>query len=94
MQSPPTFISKRSESIIRASEIGQYVFCHRAWWLGTVKGYRPVNETVLHAGTQVHLQHGRAVATSQRWSQIGYSLLVVGGLLGAIALCGVLGGKL
>ena len=79
---------------IRASEIGQYVFCQRAWWLGTVQGYRPVNEAELSAGTQAHLQHGRSVAASQRWQWVGYALLVVGGLLFAVVLCGVLGAGL
>jgi hypothetical protein len=80
--------------IIRASEIGQYVFCQRAWWLGTVQGYRPVNEAELSAGTQAHLQHGRAVAASQHWRWVGLALLVLGGLLFAVLLCGVLGGGL
>lgn len=80
--------------IVRASEIGRYVFCQRAWWLGTVQGYRPLNEAALSAGTQAHLQHGRAVAASQRWRRVGYILLAIGGLLGAFVICGVLGGSL
>ena len=79
---------------IRASEIGQYVFCPRAWWLGNVKGYRPVNEADLSAGTQAHVRHGRGVAALQRWQWVGYILLVVGGVLLALALCGVLGAGL
>jgi hypothetical protein len=78
--------------IIRASEIGQYVFCQRAWWLGTVQGYRPVNEAALAAGSQAHLRHGRGVAALQRWRRVGYFLLVVGALLGIFALCNLLGG--
>jgi hypothetical protein len=79
-------------SIIRASEIGQFVFCQRAWWLGAVQGYRPVNDAALAAGTQAHARHGRSVAASQRWQQVGYALLALGALLGAIALCYLLGG--
>ena len=79
-------------SIIRASEIGQFVFCQRAWWLGAVQGYRPVNDAALAAGTQAHARHGRSVAASQRWQQVGYILLVLGALLGAVALCYLLGG--
>jgi hypothetical protein len=92
MQSPPTPNSNPASPIIRASEIGQYVFCQRAWWLGTVKGYRSVNEATLDAGTQAHLQHGRRVATSQRWQQIGYGLVVLGGFLIVVVLCALLGG--
>ena len=79
-------------SIIRASEIGQFVFCQRAWWLGAVQGYRPVNDAALAAGTQAHARHGRSVAALQRWQQIGYVLLVLGALLGIFALCSLLGG--
>lgn len=82
----------RTAPIIRASEISQYVFCHRAWWLGTVRGYRSVNEAALAAGTQTHARHGHIVAASQRWQRVGYALLVLAGALGAFALCGLLGG--
>ncbi len=79
-------------SIIRASEIGHYVFCQRAWWLGTVQGYRPVNDAALAAGTQAHVRHGRTVAALQHWQRVGYILLVLGVLLGTFALCSLLGG--
>ena len=79
-------------SIVRASEIGQFVFCQRAWWLGAVQGYRSVNDAALAAGTQAHARHGRSVAASQRWQQAAYVLLVLGALLGAVALCYLLGG--
>jgi hypothetical protein len=90
-QRPHGDASLRS-SIIRASEIGQFVFCQRAWWLGVVQGYRPVNDAALAAGTQAHARHGRSVAASQRWQQAGYVLLALGALLGAAALCYLLGG--
>lgn len=94
MPHPKNSNSQSRTPIIRASEIGQYVFCHRAWWLGAVQGYRPVNDAALEAGTQAHLRHGRSVAGSQRWQRVGYALLILGGMLGAAALCGLLGGKL
>jgi hypothetical protein len=80
--------------IIRASEIGQYVFCQRAWWLGTVQGYQPVDDRLLAAGTQAHLQHGHAVARSRRWQQVGYLLLAMGIILCIIFVCSTLGGNL
>jgi hypothetical protein len=94
MQHPRNSNSQPHTPIIRASEIGQYVFCHRAWWLGAVQGYRPVNDAALEAGTRTHLQHGRSVAGSQRWRRMGYILITLGGILGAIALCSLLGGRL
>lgn len=92
MQSPPIPEHEFTSPIIRASEIGQFVFCQRAWWLGTVKGYRPVNEAALDAGTQAHIRHGRRLAKSQRWQQVGYALVILGGLLIVAVLCALLGG--
>jgi hypothetical protein len=92
--STSTSNTNTSTPIIRASEIAQYVFCRRAWWLGVVQGYRPVDETALSAGLQAHLQHGRTIAASQRWQRVGYVLVVAGALLGTLALCRLLGGGL
>ena len=77
---------------VTASEIGQYLFCRRAWWLGTVHGYRPGNETDLTDGVLAHNRHGRIVRAMQRWQQMGYALLTLGGILGIFLLCRWLGG--
>ena len=50
--------------IVRASEIGEYVFCHRAWWLRAVQGYQSDNVREMEAGTHSHAQHGRAVSAA------------------------------
>ncbi len=47
--------------MIRASEIGEYVYCHRAWWLGRVVGAENANRTQLDAGIERHRAHGRRV---------------------------------
>jgi hypothetical protein len=65
-------------AVIRASEIGQYVFCHRAWWLCRVHGCQALNQDVLTAGAEYHARHGRSVAASQRWERVGYLLLGIG----------------
>lgn len=46
---------------IRASEIADYVYCHRAWWLRRVAGYAPQNVQQLADGTAYHRRHGRLV---------------------------------
>lgn len=47
--------------IIRASEVGEYVFCHRAWWLRHTRGLASANTRALAAGTAAHAGHGRRV---------------------------------
>lgn len=73
-----------SERVIRASEIGQYVYCARAWWLNRVQGLDPANIEELALGRDFHAEHGRAVAGAQRlhrWALI---------LVGLAALCLIL----
>ena len=73
----------RGAAVIRASEIGLYVFCHRAWWLRRVHGHRPQNRSALAAGVECHARHGRAVRAALRWQRMGYLLLGLG-ILAAI----------
>lgn len=66
---------------IRASEVGEFVYCARAWWLRRVAGEEPAGQARRDQGTLLHARHGRSVALSGR-------LLWVAGLLllAAIAL--------
>ena len=50
--------------VIRASEIGEYVFCHRAWWLRHVAGYESANVREMAEGTAVHARHGLLVSAA------------------------------
>jgi hypothetical protein len=60
---------------IRASEIGEYVFCRRAWWLRVVQGHVSANVADLTAGTAAHAQHGRAVGASSALRLVALLLL-------------------
>ena len=71
-----------SDRILRASEIGQYDFCAKAWWLGSIEGVPPSNVHELQAGTAAHEEHGRQV---RRASQLQMAALVLVGL-GVIVL--------
>lgn len=62
---------------IRASEIGDYVFCRRAWWLKRVRGVAPQNVRQLEAGTAHHQQHGRLVQRSIWAKRAAYAVLFV-----------------
>jgi len=62
---------------IRASDIADYVYCRRAWYLRRVRGDAPQNERALAAGRQYHAQHGRAVQQSFRTRRLAYVLLLL-----------------
>ncbi len=73
-----------SRRIVRASEIGQYLYCHRAWWLHMVQGVPLANVQELAAGTAGHEAHGRRVALA--FSLQRAALVVLGLALLAAAL--------
>jgi len=62
--------------IIRASEIGTYQFCHRAWWY-QLQGYDPENKAEMAGGNELHEKHGRVVMASSCLQLIAYGLLLL-----------------
>jgi CRISPR/Cas system-associated exonuclease Cas4 (RecB family) len=60
-------MNKRERSgLIRASALGEYVFCARAWWL-RVEGFEPTRGArAREAGRRWHEGHGRRVARAKR----------------------------
>ena len=76
--------------MIRASELGEYEYCARAWWYRHVVKL-PIPEgrgqSRLEAGTRAHERHGRRVAAGSRLGRAGLLLLLLGFLaLGLAAL--------
>ena len=70
---------------IRASEIGTYLYCHRAWWY-QLQGYEPVNQSELSGGTELHYCHGRKVMVSGCLQFAAYGLLLLALIILAIYL--------
>ncbi len=72
--------------VIRASEIGAYVYCRRAWWFKRVAGFEPQDRQALFdRGTAAHEQHGQQVRRSLRQGQLAWLLLVAGLILIGLA---------
>ena len=71
--------------IIRSSDIGTYLYCHRAWWYKK-QGVESVNQTELAAGTELHAKHGRQVLASTLTRTAGLILLMIA-LVILVAYC-------
>ncbi len=82
----------QQDPIIRASEIAQYAFCARAWWLGRVRGYRSSNIAAMRQGTARHRTHGRAVEGYHLLRRLALALLVLAAVTLLVWLLLSLGG--
>ncbi len=69
------------ERILRASEIGEYVFCHRAWWLHRVQGLESANRAKMQSGIAHHAAHGQGIQRAERLQRVALVLLVLAILL-------------
>jgi len=73
----------RSPNIIRASEIGTFLYCQRAWNYQR-EGEISANQPDMTTGTEMHAQHGRAVFTAGILRSFAYLLLLLGLVLATI----------
>ena len=60
---------------IRASDIGTYLYCRRAWWY-RLHGYESINQAELAAGTDLHRAHGRKVISAGLLRSLAVLLLL------------------
>lgn len=75
----------RDRSLVRASELGAWTYCHRAWWLAQVRGVEHRHPQVLQRGDLAHRAHGEQVVRSRRLLQLGVALLMIAALLAVAA---------
>jgi CRISPR/Cas system-associated exonuclease Cas4 (RecB family) len=61
--------------VIRASEIGNYLYCRRAWWYRK-QGFKSENQAELASGTELHRRHGRQVIASGLTRTVAIVLLL------------------
>lgn len=64
-----------SDRTIRASEIAEYVYCRRAWWLSRVAGYAAENAELLEEGTAYHRAHGSRTQRALLARRLAYLLM-------------------
>lgn len=72
-------------AVIRSSDIGNYLYCRRAWWYRK-QGFESENKAELVTGTEIHRQHGRKVLASNLTRTLGMILLFVAIVL-LVAYC-------
>lgn len=65
---------------VTASQVGQYAFCARAWWLGSVENCEPVYLDRLDDGRVAHERHGWSVALARASSRLAVLLVVAAAL--------------
>jgi hypothetical protein len=70
---------------IRASEVGSYTFCARAWWYAR-QGVESSHQTEIAAGTELHRLHGRRVLASGLTRALALILLLAALML-LVAYC-------
>jgi CRISPR/Cas system-associated exonuclease Cas4 (RecB family) len=71
--------------VIRSSDIGNYLYCRRAWWYRK-QGFESENQIELSSGTELHRKHGRKVLAAGLLRTSGFLLLMVGLVL-LVAYC-------
>jgi hypothetical protein len=70
---------------IRASEIGTYVFCQRAWWYQR-QGVDRESAAVVESGLAWHRRHGRRVLTAGILRLVGWAFLLAAAVAAAAYL--------
>jgi CRISPR/Cas system-associated exonuclease Cas4 (RecB family) len=68
---------------IRASEIGTFLFCKRAWWYQQ-QGIQSANQDAMASGTRLHQLHGRKVFAAGFLRLVGWLLLLAALILIAV----------
>ena len=62
---------------VRASDIGTYLYCQRAWWLEHVAGQTPGAAWRRQRGIQAHQRHGWWVWLSQLLRTVAITVAII-----------------
>ena len=72
-------------SVLRASEIGAFLYCKRAWWYQR-QGLASENESAMLEGTFTHQAHARQVLAARLLRLLGWALLAAALMAVAVGL--------
>ena len=78
-------LNKEKMRNIRASEIGSFLFCQRAWWY-QARGLPSENQLEMAAGSDYHQEHGRKVVLGRLMRGAGWVFLLGGVAAFAVGL--------
>lgn len=82
----------KDRSLVRASDIGAWAYCRRAWYLANVRGVAHARPDVLQRGTEAHTHHGQQVRRAGKLQRAGIWLIILGVLLvGLLAIAASMG---
>lgn len=73
---------------LRASEIGAFLYCQRAWWYQR-RGETPANQAELAAGRKLHERHGQAALGVGCLRVVAFALLLLALALAVAYLTGL-----
>jgi hypothetical protein len=74
------------QKFIRASEVGEYLFCARVWWL-KIQGYEPTfGHAARERGERWHRGHGRGVAMALKLRKLAAYSAFLAVVLGVLLL--------
>lgn len=71
----------KDRSLVRASDIGAWAFCRRAWYLAQVRKVAHAHPDVLQRGTAAHTRHGQQVRRATRMQRIGLWLVLASAIV-------------
>jgi CRISPR/Cas system-associated exonuclease Cas4 (RecB family) len=75
----------KNKNIVTASEIGEYVYCQRAWWL-RLNGYLEGSAHAMDIGTKKHNNLFNSLGLLPLKKIIAISLIVLGLIIFSITL--------
>ncbi len=74
-------MSRSDTPVVNASELGEFSYCQRAWWLRRVRGLASQNLAALARGQALHEMHGQRARSAIRLRWLALAGLLLAALL-------------